>query len=68
MMQGALRKVNYNYPDTKDLYLKNSEFRIGVWKFFDKDGSLIKSVDYQLCGKIETIEENSKKSNNLLWL
>lgn len=68
MMKGNLRKVNNKNPEQKDLYHPNSEFRIGVWEIFDKDGSLIKSVDYKADGEKETIKVDREKAKNLLWL
>ena len=64
MMKGTLRKVNNKNPEQKDLYNPNSEFRIGVWEIFDKDGSLIKSVEYKADGVKETI----KGDRDLVWL
>lgn len=68
MMNGSLRKIDDRNPEQKDLYASNSDFRIGKWEIFEKDGSLIKSVEYKTDGERQTIKEDKEKSKNLIWL
>lgn len=68
LMSGSLRNLNGVQPDTNDLYNPNSQHRIGVWEYFDSDGNLIKSINYNINGSKEIIYENQEKSGNLDWL
>ena len=68
MMTGALRELQNKKPRHDDIYEPNSEFRVGNWKIYDRDSSLIKSVDYKENGEREIIFVDIEKSRNFLWL
>lgn len=68
MLKGALRELKFQKPLMPDFYDKYSEFRIGSWEFFDKDGVLIKSVDYKENGEKLITYETENKENVPIWL
>jgi len=68
MFLGALRKKENESPERKDLYDPNSEFRIGIWEFFDEDGNIMKSVNYLNNGEKEIISWSIAESETPIWI
>jgi len=65
--RGAIMSSKNHFPDEIDISNPDVEFKIGIWERFDKDGTLVESIEFKENGQQKVIFENKEFVSDPVW-